>query len=226
MKRAKVIRLNLSNDWLYFDSRKFRPVGNKRNFRPGDLLYRDSEFYVVDRRTKLKKISWPQAGKLIYNKLDAREFEKFRYRQGPSKLSKQKILFKFQINEEEEVQTSLKVNTFPDIIIFERTHPDLNDLQQETPRKAITGAEKLAKSIFYTVIRKHKCFKIRGVNLIIKSKNGKMYRINLNSGQVFSLKNYPICVASYGSWSLPFFDQVLAKALTIAYAPERIYTLS
>ncbi len=209
----KIIRLNLGPDWYYFTAQRFRPVGKKRNFVAGDLLYRDSEFYLVVPRKKLKKISWNHAGKRIYGELSAiHDRNNFR-------ISKKKILFAFEINPEEEVQTCLKDGT----LSFQPTNYELagtNTAQHKMPE----FAEKRAKAIFCQMVRAHSRLKVRNNSLYVRSRNHRTYRISLKSGVVYDLYDKSICVYSPSS-TLPFYDILLGKALTIAYAPERIYTL-
>ncbi len=86
--------------------------------------------------------------------------------------------------------------------------------------EAMRKANKEMKRIVNTVDR----IEIENDSLIVKSTNGKVYHINLKTGGVTSEKKPHICT-NYGGAILPLPDEIIAKALTIAYKPKQINTL-
>ena len=221
MKKMKPIRLKLGKDWYYFHptSQRFRPVGNKRTFKAGVLLYRDSEFYLVVPRKKLKAVSWNFAGKKIYEIVNGTSNRR------NFKISSKKILFAFRISEEEEVQTCIKRDTVP---YASGAFPELevNQPIAPTPPFPSTEAEKRAKRLLYQIVNSNPRLQIRNNSLYIRSKNHKIYRIGLATGNVHDIENNFVCVQTYNCKDLPLYDIIIAKALAIAYAPNRISTLN
>ncbi|MFX1295581.1 MAG: hypothetical protein ACFFD2_12120 [Promethearchaeota archaeon] len=218
----KIIQLNLGKNWYYFISQRFRPVGKKRNFKAGDLLYKDSEFYIVVPKKKIKMISWNHAGKKIYEALGGTS------KYPNYKVSKSKILFAFQINDEEKVQTCLKCDTIP---VKKTYYHDLSvkDLPENYTPSTLpilsNNAEKRAKTLFHKIVSSDPRFSIHGKYLFIKSINYKIYQISLISGIILDTNKKVICIYCSCSKYLPFYDIILSKALTIAYAPKLISTL-
>jgi hypothetical protein len=212
----KAIRLNLGNAWYYFASQKFHPVGNKRNFLPGDLLYRDSEFYRVVPKQKLKKISWTQGGKYLYQVLGG-EGSRPNYQ-----ISKRKILFAFKPNAEEEVQTCVKPTSFS---LKQRAIPEDEVAEIKKPAdtsKSRLEAQKRAKTLLYNFVRTNNNMVLYEDFLYLRSTNRKFYSISLDTGAVYNITDKGgRCVRVKGI-DLPMYDIVLAKALVIAYRPNCI----
>ena len=221
MKKMKRIHLKLGKEWYYFDpySQRFRQIGNRRTFKAGELLYRDSEFYLVVPRKKLKAISWNYAGKKIYELVNGTS-DRHNFN-----ISSKKILFAFQISDEEEVQTCIKRDTVP---YASGTYPELDgDLPlAPSPPVPSTDTEKRAKTLLHTIVNSSPRLQIRNNSLYIRSINHKVYRISLASGSVHDIKNNFICVYIYNCKDLPLYDIIIAKALAIAYSPNRICTLT
>lgn len=216
----KTIRLNLDTAWFFFDSKsqQFRPVKKKRNFHHGDLLYKDSEFFFVHRKKKVVPISWCHAGKKIYGhtrNLTQRSFN----------VSRQKVVFAFEINADEEVQTSIKPHTYP--YPYDRIEPVIPRAPKDPDNPKLTVAERRAKELMRQVAYNTPRLRMNGNYIIIKSRNGRLYRISIQTGYVYNKLNQTICVAinCHGE-NIPLFDKIIAKALTIAFAPQRIYTLN
>ena len=230
MANNQKIILHLNRDWYYLQSEEFRRVGNRRTFRAGDILYnsRDSEFFLVVPKKKLKAINWAHAGKEIY--------ERTRYTRAGNihRISKRKILFSFRINEEEEVQTCVKPESFPIIegqtprpIPPRRPHYHYRYLNVPTATESPKlDAERRAQALFYDFVRTHAQFSVVKNELKIWSKNGHIYKMNLNTGFVYDANEKYICVWISDRQRLPRYDKIIAKAITIAYAPELISTLS
>lgn len=212
----KTLRLNLGIKWFFFDSnsQQFRPVKNKRNFHHGDLLYKDSEFFLVHKKKKMIPISWCRVGKKIYGRLQSTGGQMRR-------VSKEKVIFAFGINKDEEVQTSIKPQTFP---FYQEEIPPT--LTSNIKGPILSEAKKRAYSLMYQVAQSQERLRIKGKYIYIKSKNGKNYKICTSTGQVYNGIQSPICVWASNIGNTPLFDQIIAKALTIAYAPKRISTLN
>ncbi|MBD3226617.1 MAG: hypothetical protein GF329_00380 [Candidatus Lokiarchaeota archaeon] len=81
-------------------------------------------------------------------------------------------------------------------------------------------------SFLKEVIRKDPHLRISADFLYIRSLNKRRYKINLKTKEVFS-KNHFCCVQIDHKIKkeLDDFDIIIAKALTIAYAPEKISTI-
>lgn len=218
------VNLKLNEHWHYLNSQRFHPVGNKRTFKIGTVLYdtKNSEFFLTVPKKKLKPISWVEAGKHIYEQTRDSRFGSVR------RVSKKKILFSFKINAEEEVQTCLKRENFPDTINVAHPLP-MYRVQTSAPKASISSsqAQLRAKALLFRLVQEHNRFKIQNGYLKVKSINGKIFRISLTSGMVYNRKNAFVCVIIRNqlSYRLPLFDHIISKALTLAYAPQLINTL-
>ncbi|HUX98934.1 MAG TPA: hypothetical protein VMV49_05235 [Candidatus Deferrimicrobium sp.] len=220
------VTLKLNEDWYYLASDTFRPVGNKRHFSPGEILYntRQNEFFLTVPKKKLKRISEFHAGKKIYEQTGDSQQGRLR------KVSKEKSIFAFKLNKDEEVQTCLKLKTLPSnqriAIEAPRNYPNQEINNPYINYYTKPDAERRAKALFYRIIRNHWRFQVQDQFLLIHSVNGKIYKICLRTGYVFTANNLPRCVTVFSyHYLLPHFDKILAKALTIAYSPQRISTL-
>ncbi len=93
-------------------------------------------------------------------------------------------------------------------------------------------AEKKAMRLLHQVIAEHDCLELIADKLLqIISQNGRKYILNLEDGSVrpHHSRYGRICIFVSKPYTnegrLPFGDQLIALALTIAYAPHLIYTL-
>jgi hypothetical protein len=219
------ITLKLNEDWYYLASDTFCPVGNKRHFSIGEILYntRQDTFFLTVPKKKLKPISEFHAGKKIFEYAgDSQQGRLW-------KVSKEKSIFAFKINKDEEIQTCLKFKTLPSYKTIAA------DASRNYPNQAIYNlinhyitpdAERRAKTLFYKIIRNHSRFHVQNHFLVIHSVNENVYRICLRTGSVYAANNLPRCVTVLPHcYPLPHYDKILAKALTIAYAPQRISML-
>ncbi len=216
----KTIQLKLDAAWHFFESnsQQFRPVKNKHNFHHGDLLYKDSEFFLVHRKKKIVPISWCQAGKKIYGNI--RNFTRRSFN-----VSKQKVVFAFKINADEEVQTSIKPDTYP--YPYERIEPVRIPPSNKSDKPDLTIAERRAKELMRHVVSSNPRLSMKGNFLYVNSKNGKSYYISIRNGVVYNSFHRSVCVTMRcGRENIPLYDQIIAKALTIAYAHKRISTLN
>jgi hypothetical protein len=69
-------------------------------------------------------------------------------------------------------------------------------------------------------------FRTNGHVLFIKSENGQTYQIELNSGMVRCFNSGYLCVTVLtGGKTLPLYDIIRAKALTIACGLDKISSL-
>ncbi|MDD1778632.1 MAG: hypothetical protein LUQ65_10735 [Candidatus Helarchaeota archaeon] len=218
----KKIILNLPSDWYYFHANQFIPVRNKKAFESGDLLYstRTNAFYITTPRQKLRQISQQQLGKQIYRRTT--EFQPHQVR----RVSKEKSSFTFRMNKRWEITSYMKTYQpdRPNVAITTGyvSRPPLT----EEARIAALNANERAKCLFYRIIHDDAHFHTNGHVLFIKSENGKTYEIELSSGGVRNFNGGYLCVSVHmGINTLPLYDVILAKALTIAYAPEKISTL-
>jgi len=216
------IILNLPSDWYYFQSNQFIPVRNKKTFELGDLLYstRTNAFYITTPRQKLRRISQQQLGKQIYRRTT--EFQPHQVR----RVSKEKSSFTFKMNKKWEITSYVKKyqpnRIDPTIISGYAPRPPLT----EEARIAALNANERAKSLFYRIIQDDAHFRTNGHVLFIKSENGQTYQIELNSGMVRCFNGGYLCVTVLtGGKTLPLYDIILAKALTIAYGPNKISSL-
>lgn len=220
----KTIQLKLGNGWYFLDtnSKQFRPVGNKRNFLLGDILYQNSAFYKVVPKRKLQEIGWSHAGKEIYRLIGENTNINTR------KISKNKLLFAFKINADEEVQTCVNPSSFPPRRERNRaTISDEIDNEAKNFAQNLSSAEARAKTLLHKIVHSDHRLKFqKSHHLIINSINHQHYRIDLKTAQVYNHRGVPLCVVVWGQYcNLPHYDRIIAKALTIAYAPQRISTL-
>lgn len=212
----KTVHLNLNKDWYFFDSQQFRPINRKQNFINGDLLYHNSQFYLVHHKKKIVPISWPHAGKILYSRTGNKGS-----RGRTITVSKLKQIFAFTINAEEEVQTSVKPTNYPFNMPDDEPLPE----SSQDDSKKLSPPEKIARKLLLECVRSYDRLEIRGNFIMIHSKNHRLYRISMRTRQTYDIKSNPICVTPIYGCSLPHFDVLLAKALTIAYAPHLIRTL-
>jgi hypothetical protein len=217
------IILNLPSDWYYFNAGQFIPVRNKRAFAAGDLLYstRTTAFYIATPRQKLRQISQQQLGKQIYRR--TKEVQLYQVR----RISKEKSSFAFRMNENWEINCYVKTHqpSRTDVTIASGYAPNGTPLTEEA-RLAALNANERAKALFHRIIQGDPHFRINGNVLFVKSENGKTYEIELGSGMVRNINGGYVCVyVSTVKGTLPLYDVLIAKALTIAYAPEKISTL-
>ena len=216
------IILNLPSDWYYFHSNQFIPVRNKKAFESGDLLYstRINAFYIATPRQKLKQISQQQLGKQIFKRTTELQPHQVR------RVSIEKSSFTFKMNKNWEITSYVKKyqpnRIDPTITSGYTPRPPLT----EEARIAALNANERAKSLFYRIIQDDAHFRTNGHVLFIKSENGQTYEIELSTGTVRNFNGGYLCVwVSMRQSSLPLYDVIIAKALTIAYAPDKISTL-
>jgi hypothetical protein len=77
------------------------------------------------------------------------------------------------------------------------------------------------------IVQKDQHITRSGNQIIIESINRKRYYISINTGKVYSSKNRFCCVevSWNGQRALNKIDIIIAKSLTIAYAPQKISTI-
>ncbi|MFX1474872.1 MAG: hypothetical protein ACFFCO_05240 [Promethearchaeota archaeon] len=93
------------------------------------------------------------------------------------------------------------------------------------------AAERKALALLHEIVRRHDCLHIENDEVIVQGRNGGQYAITIEGGYVYQLcgkKRQYVCVFVknwYKGRFLPLADCIIAKALTIAYAPHLINTL-
>ncbi len=185
------------------------------------ISFRINAFFIAIPKQKLRQISQQQVGKKIYER--TKEFQPNQVR----KVSKAKSSFAFRMNKKWEITSYVKTNQ-PDRtnVTIASGYASNGTLLTEEARIAALSANKRAKCLFYRIIQDDAHFRTNRHVLFIKSVNGKTYEIELSSGMVRCFNGGYLCVAVLmGKNTLPHYDVILAKALTIAYAPDKISTL-
>ena len=76
-----------------------------------------------------------------------------------------------------------------------------------------------------SVVKSYPQLELHKEELNIKSLNGKKYKICIKTGVVMDSSGQELCVVAASSYDYPRSDIILSKALTIAFAPNEIYTL-
>ncbi len=97
---------------------------------------------------------------------------------------------------------------------------------------AVKAASQRAKRLLHEIVREHDCLTIEDGDVIVDSANGRRYAISIKTGSTYrigSKKRRFVCVqvpySFPGGHVLPLADRIIAKVLTIAYAPRFINTL-
>jgi len=85
-------------------------------------------------------------------------------------------------------------------------------------------AEEKSELLLKEIVSADPRFHFEDNYVVVTSNNSKVYKINLNNGSV-TIDGKCKCVQVKPGINLPMSDKILAKALAIAYAPERIHTL-
>ena len=230
VQRARSVRINLHLNcaWYLLTFQRFLPIGAKRSFRQGDLLYCASNmaFYtVVPEKKKLAYATRGQVETIIRQDLVG---TRGLGRQSPSK---RKVILVFDGSKCQNMKPLLR----QDLSHFELA------FQEAPPRPRYTGypwhlpqassylpdfqAEQRAKKLFQSLMATITQVQIEGKWVRVKSQNGETYQVDLSTGRVYHANGGPICVYVSEREILPLYDKIIAKALTIAFAPDKISTL-
>jgi hypothetical protein len=238
-KNGNKIRLKLSDEWYRFNGTNFVEVKNRRNYVIGDILKKGNRFYMT-RKNGLKEIKDNLAYKKMFRmaqKVNPDNFQRgyFRGRRYRRNSSKNKVAISLNqttgvhvherrlgawVKTDVTLTFHLSDERVKELIriINDRINPNFHP-PSFTP-EAMGKANKEMKRIVNKIDR----IEIENDSLIVKSTNGKVYRINLKTGGVTSDKKPFICTYHDGA-ILPLPDEIIAKALTIAYKPKQINTL-
>ncbi|MFX1474873.1 MAG: hypothetical protein ACFFCO_05245 [Promethearchaeota archaeon] len=108
-------------------------------------------------------------------------------------------------------------------------------VEWEATRTVKEEAVRRARRLLQEIMQEHDCLYLVDDEVIVESRNGRRYAISLKTGSTYrigSKKRRFVCVQVYDSAPngfvpplLPLADRIIAKALTIAYAPRLINTL-
>ncbi|NVM01939.1 MAG: hypothetical protein HWN67_06365 [Candidatus Helarchaeota archaeon] len=239
-KKKKQIRLKLSDDWSRFNGKEFVKVRNQRNYQIGEILKKADQFFLTTKKG-LKEIKEKFAyKKIIQNvkKINPGELSKGLYpRNGyrRSFRSRKKMVIKHNKTTslycyESYMGALIKTGIS---LTFHASNKNVKDLVKifnnrigrpyQPPTFSPSAINKAKKELDY-IIKNDDHLKLENDNLKVTSKNGRIYNINLLSGAVSSKKKSYICTWSSGT-RLPLPDEIIAKALTIAYKPKQIRTL-
>ncbi len=238
-QKNKQIRLKLSHDWSKFNGKEFEKVRNQRNFQIGEILKKADQFYLTTKKG-LKEITKKFAYKKIikHEKINPEEltkgyFPRSGYRRSFG--SKKKIVIKHNKTPglycyERYLGASIKAGISITLHTSNKKVKDLIKIfnarigRPYQPPTFSPEAINKAKKELKNLIKINNQLKVVNDNLVVTSKNGRIYNINLLSGAVSSKKKSYICTWS-STTRLPLPDEIIAKALTIAYKPKQIRTL-
>ncbi|MFX0138538.1 MAG: hypothetical protein ACFFDN_33150 [Candidatus Hodarchaeota archaeon] len=238
-KKKKQIRLKLSDNWTRFNGKEFVSVRNQRNFQIGEILKKEDQFYLITKKG-LKEINTNFAYKKIIQTVK---------KINPNELSKGLLRGSYRRRIRSRKKITINHNKTPSLYCYTRymgalvkrnisltfhlSDESVKDLikifdnrigQKYQPPTFSPLVINKAKNELNNIVNKMDCLEIENDNLKITSKNKRIYYINLLSGRVSSKKKDAICVYSLGT-RLPLPDEIIAKALTIAYKPKQIRTL-
>jgi hypothetical protein len=192
------IQLDLGNGWYYFDAQRLRAVRERQTFSNGDLLYSGNAFYELRKRV-LRPIRRNKAAKLVYRKTRNPRIAGIvrRSRDPVTALARdyKKVLSKRRVG------------------------------RLEARKVCKLTPQERAQAFFAHVVEAYGRLWVEGEKLVVRSRNRRTYRISLDSGQVSDTSGAHVCVIIRSRERLPQIDIILAKALTIAYTPQLIYTL-
>ena len=236
-KKKNQIRLKLNENWLKYNGSIFVSVQNQRNFAIGDILKKHKNYFLVT-----KKGLKPIKEKMAFKKLIKSTIKEnpnylsvpgyFRWGNNRRSYSRPKQKIKVQHNEiykktpcyynkcimqMTNISITLHISVeeaqiIRDFFTVRRISNYSNSYKPE--------ANERAKAILKKIVKNDGRLSIFKDTLVIRSINKKVYTISLKNGEVSSNDKDSICVQlSYTQ--LPLSDEILAKALTIAYQPEK-----